>query len=497
MAVTPSEPAQAVPRLASFPLALIAVAAVQAAAFAPVVVWRFVDIDEGTYLAAAKLVLQGTLPYHDFLYVQMPLLPYVYGAWASIVGENWYLARLLSVAFAIGVGVLLYRHSAARFGTRAAWIGLVLYVAMGEVLAWYPIVKTYALSTFLLFAAYVLVERERVGRRSWIVAGALAGLAVETRLIFLAALPALAWAAARRDGAGRFAVGAALGLTPALLFLALDPRRFVFDNVLYHSTKSSSGLVGDLHQKGETAATLLGIGVPGDALPQFLLLLLAAACAATLMLALERRISLALAIAALLGVASLVPTPTYAQYLCTVVPFLVVAVLELGALISDRVSTLERPLRRGLVVAGGIVLAAYAVLGAADVFRYTNRYTERRVGAVADVAAVVDARTRPGERVLMSWPGFVWATHALPVRGLETDFAPSSAAALTPEVAHRYRMATVQDVERMVAQRETRILVFQEFDVPPPVPDWRRALARGGWRLFARSGEAWLFERRP
>jgi hypothetical protein len=467
----------------------VAVVAVQALVLVPLAIWRYVDIDEGTYLAAAKLALRGDVPYHDFLYVQMPLLPYVYGVWGVATGESWYAARLLSVAFATGVGLLLYRHARPRFGPRTASLGLLLFAGSGLVLAWYPTVKTYALSTLLLFAAYVLVERAGISRARWLACGLLLGLAVDVRLIFASALPAFAVAAARH-GRGRLTalgVGFAAGLLPSIVLFVVDPSRFFFDNVRYHSTKSAGGsLVGDLDQKGRTVLNILGIGTPDGGMPQFLLLFAAAAAAAVLLFALERRVSLALSIAALLGVASLLPTPTYGQYLCTVVPFLVIGVLELVAALGARASVAaDEPLRRALLGAGAALVAVYLLLGAVDASRYIRRSTELRIARVEETAAAVNARTRPGERVLMSWPGYAWGSHALPVHGLETDFAPSSAASLSEAEAQRYRMASVADVERMVAERRTHLLVYQNWDVPPPAPDWQGAIVRGGYRLIA------------
>jgi len=63
--------------------------------------------------------------------------------------------------------------------------------------------------------------------------------------------------------------------------------------------------------------------------------------------------------------------------------------------------------------------------------------------------------------------------------------APSSAASLSEAEAQRYRMARVADVERMVAERRTHLLVYQNWDVPPPAPDWQGAIVRGGYRLIA------------
>ncbi|MDW8268066.1 MAG: hypothetical protein RMN24_02775 [Anaerolineae bacterium] len=40
-------------------------------------VYREVNLDEGWYLWAARLVYEGQIPYRDFAYPQAPLLPYV------------------------------------------------------------------------------------------------------------------------------------------------------------------------------------------------------------------------------------------------------------------------------------------------------------------------------------------------------------------------------------------------------------------------------------
>jgi hypothetical protein len=54
---------------------------------------RLVDPDEGAYLLAAKLVMEGKSLFTDFFWPQMPLLPYAYGAWMKFFGTNWYAAR--------------------------------------------------------------------------------------------------------------------------------------------------------------------------------------------------------------------------------------------------------------------------------------------------------------------------------------------------------------------------------------------------------------------
>jgi hypothetical protein len=479
-------------RALSWPWTALAVMVGQAALFVPFAALRFVDGDEGAYLLAGKLAMQGEVIYRDFLHTQMPLIPYVYGAWSLVVGEGWLAARLLSVAFAIGLGLLLYRHAASRFGPSLAVAGVALYVSSSFVFAWFTTVKTQVLSTLLLFAAYVVVERagSRDNRR-WLAGGVLLGLAVDTRLIFAATVPAFAWAAFRsgrdkRRAVASLAGGTALGLTPSLVFLVIDPRRFVFDNLGYHAERSSGGLVGDFRQKAEVAANLLGIGTPDGGQTQFLLLVVAAAVAAVSLRIVSGRIPLALVLAAWLAAGSFLPTPTYTQYFSTTVPFLIVGALEAAAVLGSRPALVaDRVLRRVAAGAVAVVVVLYAGLATVELYRYLVRHPDQRIGRVERVAAIVDEHTRPGEQVLASWPGYLYGSHAAPVPGMENDFAPHEAGALSPSEARDYRLATAADVERMIRQRRVRLVVFRLWHVLPPVPKWERALADGGYRLLA------------
>jgi hypothetical protein len=485
------------------------VVAVQALVFVPLAAFRYADDDEGAYVLASRLVLDGQLPYVDFLHTQMPLLPYVYGGWLAVVGEGWYEARALAAAIAIGLGVLLYSTALRRFGPRLALLGVGLYASSSLVFGWFSAVKTHGLATLLLFAAYVAVERDMQRRAAWLAGGVLLGLAIDTRLVFAAAVPAFAWAALRgrssRRGAalGPLAAGTAIGLLPSLVFLAVDAQRFVFDNLGYHDHRSSAGLVGDFGQKAELALNLIGVGTTDGAIgarafgPQFLLLVLAATVAAVWLRQVQGRVPLSALVALLLGVASFAPTPAYAQYFSVTVPFLVVTVLEL----AGRLRTLPRPhpeLARALRLALVAALAAYAGLGLVDAYRYVRvaGSEDARLATVREVAAVVDRNAENGERVLATWPGYLVGTRAQPVRGFENDFAQVIGATLSPADARRYGMLTAPELERMIEEGRVRIVVVKLWHLLPPVPDWEGAVARSGrYRLAATVGAARVYVR--
>ena len=439
------------------------VVALQAAVFVPLALFRFVDGDEGVYGYAARLALHGNLPYRDFFYEQAPLLPYVYGP----LSGSWYGLRGLSVVFAIAVGLLLFRLVRKRNGPAAAFAAVVLYAGSGLVFGYLTLVKTFALSTLLVFGALVLAEEGR-----WLGAGVLLGLAVDTRLLLLAVLPVFFLAARRRA----FATGFVPAVVPSLVLLAISPSAFWFDNVRYHSLKSSHGLVGDVHQKAQTAATLLGLEPTDRAIGiQFGLLVLAVLVA----LVWRRHASLALAVAVALGIVSFLPTPSYVQYFSLLVPFLVVAAAEL-----------RLPVLAPFVVAF-LVPAAWTVN---HLVSY-DPVLRPSLGSVRDVAARVDAESRPGERVLSSWPGYLIGTHAWALRDYTNQFAPVAAAKISAPSARRYRVASEPRLEGLIRERRVRLIVYRNWVTSPPFARWDAALKGGGYRLVARVQTAAIYTR--
>jgi 4-amino-4-deoxy-L-arabinose transferase-like glycosyltransferase len=481
---------------------------VQLAVFVPLSRYRALDPDEAYYTVAAKLVSEGLAPYSDFWWPQMPAFPYVYGAWLEVVGASWDAARTASVLLATGIGLLIYAYAARRLGSRsAALVALGVYVASHLAFDWFLLAKAYALATLPLLGAVVLVEtgREPASPRRWLLAGVLAGLAVDVRLFFavgVIVLAAHAFTSAGRDRAlragGGFCLGVLLGVLPAAALLLAQPRRFLFDNLGYHLERAQGGRFGSIDQKLDVVAEL------ANADPQFLVLVMCAAAAVVTAALLSKRVPLVVWIAAALSVVSLIPNPAFVQDFAPVVPFLILAAVELAA---DVRSLLSRQDARLAAVLGGAALVAAVVYAASAAMNFTRGLdfygsvsligdTGTRDG-VARVSDVLDASTAPGERVLALWPGPLLESHATPVRGFENDYAPrgTETAAVSAADAAYYRMGTPDELERLIRSRTVRVVVTSPFGVTAvdkhtsaPPRDWERSIRSSGYRQRAEVG---------
>jgi hypothetical protein len=440
---------------------------------------RPLDNDEGVYAYASKLVGHGRLPYADFTYPQTPLLPFAYGPWLRAFGESWVGLRMLSVVFTVALGLLVYRHCSCRFGARFGLLAFALFASSGAVIGWLPIIKTYALSTLLLFGAYTMVDRRAPTSKAWILGGSLFGLAIGVRALFAAAAPALAVTAGRRARPlGLLVVGTTIGLLPSLMLFAIAPSASIHDSATLQANRTPSGLIGDFRQKGHIFLSLFGLRTPdGASGVQFLLLVLAAAAAASAALALGRRLSAALPIAICLGLASLLPTPTFVQYFCTTYPFLIVCVIEGLALVGGLFRQDPRA-RRALQALAAAPLAFYLAGGLLDLHRYglfARGGRDDSISLAEQVTSALDARSRPGEDVVSWWPGYFLGSHA------------TSAAGSLP-VSN-----TGSRVELLLRTRRVHLIVYKQWLDTTSTRPWESEFVRDGYRLVTTVGTAKIY----
>lgn len=185
-------------------------------------IWLYCG-DDGIYSLAARNVLRGMRPYRDFLYVQMPLMSYVYAAWFAVFGVSIESGRALSIVLSVAGMVLSMAIGHRLGGLRGAAAVALLWVSSPHVISDLMSIKMQPLCHFLLCASLFCVPSLHRGR-SLLWAGcsmALMTLALFTRLTLVIPLGVLwvylAWEC--RDQLGRFALLVAANLLAIAMFV--------------------------------------------------------------------------------------------------------------------------------------------------------------------------------------------------------------------------------------------------------------------------------------
>ena len=441
-------------------LVLPCVALFLGTAFIAVSHFRLIDGDEGFYLLAARLVFQGKVLYSDFFFTQMPLLPFVYGAWAVITGDTWNSARLLSALLATALGCLLFWHVTRITGSwLAGCLAALLLVSSTPALVWFTVVKTYSLSALLLFGAYVAVW-EGSGKWALAVSGLLFALSIDSRLYLAGIAPVFLLSVYSRRRAFPnhrapyfwFFGGLAAGLSPNLYWIVRDYGNYYFDNLGYHAARSSAGFIGDYFQKLGSLFQISGLmqTQEGSGLPFGLLLLMNGVSFVYHPRLPRPRVWPAMFIAAAIILLSLLPTPTYLQYYCVAIPFLIVGAVAFAWDIS-------RPGIR--LVALAFVLIANLALLPFELPRYTStgagvigvrgpgNAIDWRLPSVRLISREIDRRIERGEPVLSFWPGYIFESQAASVPGMETHVGLWIARKLTAAQLTQYRILSEAGIE--------------------------------------------------
>jgi len=462
------------------------------AAFFTFIAWhRFVDGDEGFYLLASRLVLEHKRPYLDFFYTQAPLLPYVYGAWMRCFGVTWLSGKLLAALLTALLGSLMSAevlHLTRRWF--AALLAALLFASSTLIFGFYPVVKSYSLAGLLLFGAYVLVSKTSADVSLWVpgAAGLLLGLSVSTRSYLVLTLPILlCWIIKNSEQALRgsvlsFLCGFGAGVVPCLYLFAASPRAFLFNNVGYHALRSNGGLLGMWSEKVFALLAVFLSRVESNGLQTSLIFISSLVLLRSMP---KRRYAprLAFQMALAIGLISLLPTPVHPQYFCLAIPFLLLTAV---CAFADYLARLERgPARVGVAVLCGVLVAGYVGAAVGDFRRYLvtgddvpglepGLANDYRLAQVLAVSRAVDQIAAPGETVASFWPGYIFQTHAEPLRGLENDFSLPIAGVLSAERRAAYNIVAPEDVEAGFEAHQPRVVVLRDHISVPSNVEYRQ-----------------------
>ncbi len=207
--------------------------------------WTYrVDYDEGVYFSAASLLLEGFLPYRDFVFVHPPgVLLFLAGTsgWtASFLGVDGAFALSRWLAAGLGVVNVVLVWSVTLEWSKSRWGALFAAV----VYATYPEIVQVERGPFIepLLNAAVLSMTLAVMQRRLTLAAVLAGVAMVFKLWAALWIVGALWAIPTNKERVRFVlVSAGVFFAGVLPFALFAPTEFLRETLLFHFSRPPDG----------------------------------------------------------------------------------------------------------------------------------------------------------------------------------------------------------------------------------------------------------------
>lgn len=476
---------------------------------------RLVARDEGFYAYAAQLVSEGSVPYRDFFFPQMPLTAYLYGLGGLLFGSSWDVYRIISGLCFAGILWLVYLILFRSVGRGAALLGSLLTATCHLSFAWFPVIQTYGLSTLLVLAGvYLLTEGERDPRaRAWfgtIGSGLLFSLAVQTRLFFLplCIMPMLFLLGKGRDRRAsiRFLLGLIAGTLPLVALATLDLGSFSFSNLGYHLIRSDLTFQDSLNGKWRICEVLFSLGEPSQKFRGFQTPLLFGGMILGLFI-LWRKLPMAGRLSGIIGltllVVSFVPTPTYVQYFVTVVPFAVIVT------VMSIMAVLERSHRLRFFGVVFILLSlgvTYERHLLSDIERYTvsgkgvigigneQGAKEWNLKRVQFASTLIEQFALSEDTVLALWPGYLVGINRKSIPGGENHFGRGAyVETLSTAEQEQYHLLSNVQLRAILSEGIATVVMGHRVYLSPEI---RELLRNNQYKLVAQVGAVEIFQRK-
>ncbi len=141
-----------------------------------------VNLDEGWYLYASGLVSRRSVPYRDFAFSQMPLVPYVYAIPPWLFGPSLYVGRATSAVLSLAALICSIRAARNMAGPAAGAMTALLVSTFWYGTYFSVIVKTYALTSLCFSLTLLCLSSSASGSAKYIAAALFALLAGQTRV---------------------------------------------------------------------------------------------------------------------------------------------------------------------------------------------------------------------------------------------------------------------------------------------------------------------------
>jgi hypothetical protein len=438
---------------------------------------RLVAGDEGFYTLAIRLVAEGDLPYSDFFYPQMPLLPYVYSGIGYFLGSpDWHTLRIIASLCAAVTACTAFCFLLSYTTWLIAACSLVTLLVSPLFFPWVVTIETYSLAAPLLLISVLVTETLRKSMLTrdttrtdtllTILVGASLSMATQTRLYSAALLPLLYLYTPRQLKLWFLISFVGCSISAIGMFM-LDPYQFWFNNLEYHLSRAHTPPARQIEDKAQMFLILLGF-LPSQKFvgPNTAVLFWSGLVGTISCFRTHPVIALA---SMILTFISFIPSPSYYQYFSLIAPlWAILCGVQLFKIARTQIGTrlhlqillppcllivgllgynrnLEKYLYNGKGVMGipkGSDPANFTLLA-------TNKVTER-----------INARFGPSDVIFANWNGYLLGALAKPFPGSENIFGIRTAGRF-PTISKKLHLSSYEEILTAVEQGKVSGVVMR------------------------------------
>ncbi len=437
--------------------------------------WRWIDYDEGFYLAVSQLVAQGKTVYRDFFYPQTPLMPYFYApiCW---IKPSLIALRLFSATLTILMVVLwnIYLRREYDETPGVALASLILLALNPQMISWNITVKTYALANFFitatLFSLYIALHAKK--HRYYALSGAFFSLTFSVRLLYMPiGIVIVLWLFAneyfkekRYIFSYSFLIGLAIGSIPFLLFFISDPKKFLFNNIGYHLIRNKLPPPPLLSHIIYSLSTFTMIVKVYPYLAITILIALIGFFSLVRQKELNSFIFMTALISVVFVIISLSPYPIYEEYFNATLGPLLLPLFGSGLLMIYRmIYKMRHLLILGLILF--LSLLSYETIKVEE--NQILNFTHYDVSQYLAISEYIKRHSNPNDVILSFWPGYVFESGRRFFPDMENQFGLSIGGKLSAKERKDYHIANKYDIFLAIQRQAIKMVILQKFKL-----DW-------------------------
>jgi len=428
---------------------------------------RLIARDEGFYAIAIKKVIEGNLPYIDFFYPQMPLLPFLYAPFFSIFELNFINLRIFNSIILILFSYTFFKYLNKKFNKNYALLGLVLFVFSNFSVFWYSTTQTYLFSTFFLFLSLYFLDSNLNKSKNIIFAALFFSLAVQVRLFFAGLVPLyLIFIFIKTKSYKKICIFLIFGLIssiPTLYFLFLNFDSFFFNNLGYHLNRTAKSAEESFNNKLTIFKVIFylkeSIKFQSIQLP-----LLNFGLILSIFFSLfKRKLEISIFFSLALIILNLIPSPSYVQYFCTGIPFLIICFLFLLSNLNKLSLVVLIPFLFFYFYQFQTDIKNYTKTGSGviGIRNYENAQNWKST-KIKEIAVAVNRHSDKDDFIWSSWPGYALETDAQILPGMENHFNVLAAKGTSKEDNLKYKITNKKEQLELLCSKKAKIIILTQ-----------------------------------